>query len=100
MDLGVDEHAYGAINELIQACWKKVADERPDFEQIAKSLAGIHKQVGAATKAAAKKVKSPAQLVRGTEQTGGAENPPPPVPSEATAVSRRSAPGPAQIDNP
>jgi len=57
---GINVATYGALHDLIQACWQKLADDRPDFEQIAKSLALIHKTITTATKAAATKAEAAA----------------------------------------
>lgn len=57
---GINVATYGALHDLIQACWQKLADDRPDFEQIAKSLALIHKTITTATKAAATKAEAEA----------------------------------------
>ena len=66
-----------------------MADERPDFEQIAKSLALIHKKVNAAAKAAAAAAAAAAQRLKC-----------PSPPSEAQAATRRSASDPAQSNKP
>ena len=65
-----------------------MADERPDFEQIAKSLALIHKKVNAAAKAAAAAAAAAQRLTC------------PSPPSEAQAATRRSASDPAQSNKP
>ena len=57
---GINVATYGALHDLIQACWQKLADDRPDFEQIAKSLALIHKTITTATKAEATKAEAAA----------------------------------------
>ena len=35
---GIEKSVYALLQELIAACWRRQAVDRPDFEQIAKSL--------------------------------------------------------------
>jgi len=110
---GIHGDAYGALDELIQACWQKLADDRPDFEQIAKSLASIHKRVNAATEAGAT-TKSAAAVQRAvapkhtpaeeartsTSSVQGGARSHPPVPKAAMEGAGQSAPSPPDPDKP
>ncbi len=99
------------LNDLIQSCWQKLADNRPNFEQIAQSLASIHKRVSAATAAAATMeaapaVQRPAAPKHTTADTadtptngvqGGARSSPP-IPIKVTSAAGGSAIRPIEPD--
>ena len=83
---GINVATYGALHDLVQACWQKLADDRPDFEQIAKSLAVIHKKITTATKAEAAVPKPTTQSDHGADKEAHASTSSVPLVPAGTAA--------------